>query len=34
MTLSSDGKRLLITNRIPVIDLNADNFMTETAIKL
>ena len=34
MTLSSDGKRLLITNRIQVNDLNADNFISETAIRL
>lgn len=34
MTLSSDGKQLLITNRIPVLNVNADNFVSETAIKL
>ena len=31
MLLSSDGKELIITNRIPVRDANAENFVSETA---
>lgn len=34
LTLSSDGKKLLITNRIPVTLLDPDNFVSETAHKL
>ena len=34
MLLSSDGKELIITNRIPVRDANAENFVSETAKEL
>ena len=34
MVLTSDGKQLQITNRIPVRDDNEDNFVSETAKEL
>jgi hypothetical protein len=34
LTLSSDGKKLLITNRITVTGMDDTNFASETAIKL